>query len=47
MVTVSHIVKKVVSEQPFVEEALGRGIISVANLAEYILPKIEKELGKL
>jgi|SRR3989338_6937016 len=46
MVTVSHIVKKVVSEQPFVEEALGRGIISVANLAEYILPKIEKELGK-
>jgi len=29
MVTVSHIVKKIVSEQPFVEEALGRSLISV------------------
>ena len=46
MVTVSHIVKKIVSEQAFVEEALGNGIISIANLAEQMLPKIEKELGK-
>jgi len=46
MVTISHIVKKIVSEQPFVEEALGIGIISIANLAEQILPKIEAELGK-
>lgn len=46
MVTVSHLVKKIVSEQAFVEEALGRGIISVANLAEQLLPKIEKELNK-
>ena len=46
MVTVSHIVKKIVSEQPFVEEGLGRGIISVGNIAEEMLPKIEKELGK-
>ena len=46
MVTVSHIVKKIVSEQPFVEEGLANGIISVANLAENLLPIIEKELGK-
>ena len=46
MVTISHIAKKIVSEQPFVEEALGRGIISIANLAEQIMPNIEKELGK-
>jgi len=46
MVTVSHIVKKIVSEQPFVEEGLGSGIISVANLAEKFQPGIEKELGK-
>src|SRR3989344_2055160 len=46
MVTVSHIVKKIVSQQPFVEEALGKNIISIANLAEHILPEIEKELGK-
>ena len=46
MVTISHIVKKIVSGQPFVEEALGRGIISIANFAEEILPEIEKELNK-
>ena len=46
MVTVSHIVKKIVSQQSFVEEALGKNIISIANLAEQILPDIEKELGK-
>ena len=46
MVTVSHIVKKIVSGQPFVEEGLGEGIISVANLAEKMQPKIEEELGK-
>ena len=46
MVTVSHIVKKIVSEQAFVEEGLAEGIISVGNLAEQIQPKIEKELNK-
>ena len=46
MVTVSHIVKKIVSGQPFVEEALSNGIISIANLAEDMLPEIENELGK-
>ena len=46
MVTVSHIVKKIVSSQPFVEEGLANGIISIANLAEQMLPKIEQELNK-
>ena len=46
MATVSHIVKKIVSEQPFVEEGLANGIISAAGLAEQMLPQIEKELGK-
>ena len=46
MVTVSHSVKKIVSGQPFVEEALSNGIINIANLAENLLPAIEKELGK-
>ena len=45
MVTISHIVKKIVSGQPFIEEALGSGVISIANLAESMLPKIEQELG--
>ena len=46
MVTISHIVKKVIHEQPFVEEGLGEGIISVASLAEQLQPKIEEELNK-
>lgn len=46
MVTVSHITKKIVSGQPFVEEGLAKGIISVANLAEQLAPQIEQELGK-
>jgi len=46
MVTISHIVKRMASKQPFVEEALARGIISIANLAEEMQPGIERELGK-
>lgn len=46
MVTASHLVKKIVSEHSFIEEGLGKGIISVASLAEQILPGIEKELGR-
>lgn len=46
MVTISHLVKKIVSEQAFVEEGLGSGIISIASLAEQMQPKIENELGK-
>jgi len=46
MVTVSHIVKKIVSGQPFVEEGLANGIISIANLAEQMQPQIENELSK-
>ena len=46
MVTVSHIVKKIVSQQPFVEEGLGIGIISIAYLAEEMSLAIEKEMGK-
>ncbi|MBI4440085.1 hypothetical protein HY638_03875 [Candidatus Woesearchaeota archaeon] len=46
MVTVSHIVKKIVQERPFLEEALGNRIISYGNLAEELTPLIEEELGK-
>jgi len=46
MVTVSHIVKKILQNKPFVLEGLSRGIISHGNLAEELKTKIEKELGK-
>ena len=46
MVTVSHIVKKLVSEKPFLEEALRSKIISYGNLAERLQPVIEQEFNK-
>lgn len=46
MVTIAHIVAKTVEKRPFLEEALARGIINYAALANMIKPEIEKELKK-
>ena len=46
MVTVSHIVKKIIREKPYIEEAIRRNIISYGNLAEQIIDKIKAELNK-
>jgi len=46
MVTVSHLVKKLLENKPFLLEGLGKGIISHGNLAGELKPKIEKELNK-
>lgn len=46
MVTVAHIAGKIVERRPFLEEALARGIINYAFLAESLRPEIEKELKK-
>ncbi len=44
MVTVSHLVEKIVEKKPFLEEALAKGIINYAALAEILQPDIENEL---
>ncbi len=46
MVTVAHIVKKIVNDRPLLAETLKEGIISYGALAEKLLPEIESELGK-
>ncbi|HLC64765.1 MAG TPA: hypothetical protein VJI46_01420 [Candidatus Nanoarchaeia archaeon] len=46
MVTIAHIVKKIIQSRPFLEEALGNKIVSYGNLAEELAPLIEEELGK-
>ena len=46
MVTIAHIVEKRIEERPFIQEALARGIINNAALAEELMPEIEKELKK-
>ena len=46
MVTVSHLVKHLIKDKPFLQEALANKLISYGNLAEQIIPKIEEELSK-
>jgi aspartokinase len=46
MVTVSHIVRKIVSKKPFLEEAMHKEIISYGSLAKQLKVEIEEELGK-
>lgn len=46
MVTIAHIVGKMVKDKPQLEDAVVRDIVSYAKLAEYMQPEVEKELGK-
>jgi len=46
IVTISHLVKKSVSENSFLLEALSKELISYGNLAEQLRPELETELGK-
>jgi len=46
MATVAHLVAHLVEKKPFIEDALVRGIINYAALAETLLPEIEAEMKK-
>jgi len=46
MVTISHIVQKIINDKIFLLEPMSRGIIAYGSLAEQIKPEIEKELEK-
>ena len=46
MVTISHIVNKLIKEHLFVQEAISREIVSFNGVAKYLRPDIEKELDK-
>ncbi|MEM4336180.1 MAG: ACT domain-containing protein [Candidatus Anstonellales archaeon] len=46
MVTVAHIVEKLVKENPSLEQALAMDLLSYSRTAVYLKPKVEKELGK-
>ena len=43
MVTIAKIVEKQIEEKPFLQEALSRGIINNAALAEQLIPIVEKK----
>ena len=46
MVTISHIVGKLISSRPILHDTMEQGIVSFGNLAEQLVPEIEEELGK-
>ncbi len=46
MVTVAHIVEKMVRENPSLEQALALDLLSYSRTAVYLKPRVEKELGK-
>ena len=46
MVTVAHVVTRILEDMPFLEEALVRDIINYAYLAEMIKPGVEQEMRK-
>ena len=46
MVTISHLVHKLVDEKVYLQEAIGKGIASYGNVAKRLKPEIEKELKK-
>jgi len=46
MVNTSQIVEKIIKQKPFLQEALSKGIINNAALAEQLIPIAKKELGK-
>ena len=46
MVTISHIVQKIINDKTFLLDPMSRGIVAYGSLAEQIKPEIEEELGK-
>ena len=46
MVTISHVVQKIINDKTFLLEIMSRGIIAYGSLAEQLKPEIEEELGK-
>ena len=46
MVTISHVVSKLINEKIYLYEALDKKIASYGSVAKRLKPEIEKELGK-
>jgi len=46
MVTISHVVQKLVDEKIYIQEAIGKGIASYGSVAKHLKPEVEEELRK-
>jgi len=45
MVTISHVVQKIINDKIFLQEPMSRGLVAYGSLAEQLKPEIEEELG--
>jgi len=46
MKTISAVVENYIKKKPFLQSALGQGIINLTSLSRIVKPEIEAELGK-
>jgi hypothetical protein len=46
MVTIAHVVEKIVRDRMFLQEAMSKGIINYAALAEHLQKDVENEMGR-
>lgn len=46
MITISQLVNKSISEQPFMEESMANGLINLSSMARYIHAEIEEAIGR-
>ena len=46
MVTISHVVKKIIDARPALQDALIEDIVNYASLAEHLEPRVEAEIGE-
>ena len=46
MVNVSQVVQKIIESRPMLQEAISQNIVSFANLAEHLKPRVESLLGE-
>lgn len=46
MVTVTHIIGKLIRDEPIIEDALAKDLFNYSKLAGYFNSKVEQELGK-
>jgi hypothetical protein len=46
MVTISHVVQKLINQRVFIQEAIHKNIVSYGSLAAQLKPEIETELDK-
>jgi aspartokinase len=46
MVSVPHIVRRLMEEKPFLQECMDLDLLNYVALAEYLLPEVEREVGR-